>query len=270
MTVLRMCVAFTLIAGLAVVFAGCGGSATVEKTTSAAPVLSSSIRVATLNYAGFKRRLEKKDVAALAKVLKREQIDVVAVHGITRYPDLTSRVDFVRELSAQTDMRNVFGEMVNNSGQQTGNAIFSSYPILSHHNQSFDGVKSAVYEAALAATIDEGSGSVVVVSAAFPGRSTKDDDARCAKIIAGLNPDAGRSAMVVTGNLPDETEAPRQAGFSDGAALMAGKRPAGVGVWYAGNDLFRPTAARVVQTDMGPLLVTQFGLYRTPSTMQPQ
>ncbi len=268
MTVLRTIAGSALIAVLTFLLAGCGGSATVEKTTSAAPVLSSSLRLATLNFAGFKRRLEKKDVAALAKVLKREQIDVVAVHGITRYPDVATRVDFVRELSAQTDMRNVFGEMVNNSGRQTGNAIFSSYPILSHHNQSFDAVKSAVYEAALAATVDEGSGSVVVVSAEFPDRSTKDDDARCAKIIAGLNPDAGRSAMVVTGNLPDEA-ARTQAGFSDATALLPGKHPADVSVWYAGSELFRPVAARVVPTDMGPLLITQFGLYRTPSSTSP-
>ena len=246
-------------------FWGCGSSS-VEKRTEAAPsTIASTLQVATLNLSSLNRRLERKDVTQLAKILRREQVDIVAVHGITRYPNVSTRIDFVKELSAQTDMRNVFGEMVNNSGRQTGNAVFSTYPILSNHNQPFDGVKSASFEAALQTTIDGGASSVTVVSALLPSKVTAEDEAKCLRMIAALNPDENPMPMVVAGNLPASESARVQYGFSDAATLLAGRKPDGVSVWYSGNGLFRPMSTRAIQTDLGPLLVAQFGLYRRPA-----
>jgi len=133
------------------------------------------LQIASLNLGNFNKRIEKKYIVELAKVLKREQVDVLTVQGITRYPGVPTRVDFINELSVQTDWRNAFGEMMNISGRQTGNAVFSSYPILSQHNQTFDHLKTASFEAALHASIDAGVHSLTVVSVQMPPKATAEE-----------------------------------------------------------------------------------------------
>jgi hypothetical protein len=214
-----------------------------------------SIQVATFNYASLARRLEKKDVDQLSQVLRREQIDVLAVHGLVRYPNVASRIDLLTELPRQIDMRTAFGEMMNNSGRQTGNAIFSAFPILSQHNQPFDGVKSASVEAAFRATIDGGVHSLMIVSANIPPKATNEELAQCGRMIAGLN--AESIPMIATGNL----STPPKSLTDISAALAGGKNPAGTAMWYSG-DVLKPTSVRIVQTDIGPLLVSRFDVFR--------
>jgi len=116
-----------------------------------------TIQIASINLANLKKRIERKNIIELVKILQSEQVDILAVQGISRYPGIASRVDFVNELSAKTEWRNIFGEMLNISGRQTGNAIFSAYPVLSHQNISWARVKSAYFDAALQATVDASS-----------------------------------------------------------------------------------------------------------------
>jgi hypothetical protein len=215
-----------------------------------------SIQIAALNYASLNRRLEKKDVDQMAQVLKREQIEVLAVHGLVRYPNVASRIDLLTELPRQIDMRTAFGEMMNNSGRQTGNAIFSAFPILSQHNQPFDGVKSASVEAAFRATIDGGVHSLMIVSANIPSRATNEELAQCGRMIAGMN--AESIPMIATGNL----SAPPNFLTDVSAALAGGKNPTGTAMWYSGGVL-KPTSVRIVQTDIGPLLVSRFDVFRS-------
>ncbi|MGD0589757.1 MAG: hypothetical protein ABSA44_03010 [Bacteroidota bacterium] len=217
--------------------------------------------IASLNLGNFKKRIEQKYIVELAKVLKREQVEVLAVQGISRYRGVASRVDFVNELSAQTDWRNAFGEMMNISGRQTGNAVFSSYPILSQHNQTFDHLKTASFEAALQATIDAGIRPLVVVSVQMPPKATEEEEAQCMRIIAASNPDGTNQTTIITGNLTS-SEAIRTSNSFTEVPQSESARGATPSVWYSANSSFQLLASRAVETELGKLIIAQFGLFR--------
>jgi hypothetical protein len=220
-----------------------------------------TLQIASLDLGNLGKRIERKHVVELAKVLKREQVEVLAVQGISRYPGVSTRIDFVNELSDQTDWRNVFGEMQNISGRQTGNSIFSSYPILSHHNQSFDHVKSADFEAALQATIDAGVRSLVVVSTQIPPKATADEQTQCMKLISALNPEETHPLTIIAGNLPSSETVRATNTFTEvpPPESIKGKIPK---VWYSANASFQLLTSRAVETDLGTLVIVQLGLYR--------
>ena len=161
-----------------------------------------TIQIASINLANLNKRIGRNNIIALVKILKSEQVDILAVQGISRYPGIAARVDFVNELSAKTDWRNVFGEMLNISGRQTGNAIFSVYPILSHQNISWNRVISTSFDAALLATIDAGVRPLMIVSTQLPPKASAHGQARCLKMIASMNPDTIDQLTIVAGNMP--------------------------------------------------------------------
>jgi hypothetical protein len=122
--------------------AGCSAPTTTKIEATAPKKPDLTIQVASLNLAGFDKRFDRNEIGKFSRLLKKEQIDVLSVQGITRYPGLKSRVDFVNELVARTEMRYTFGEMFNNAGRQDGNGIFSLFPQRNTHNDAFDGIKS--------------------------------------------------------------------------------------------------------------------------------
>jgi hypothetical protein len=217
--------------------------------------------IASLNLGNFNKRIEQKNIIELAKVLKREQVEVLAVQGISRYLGVVSRVDFVNELSVQTDWRNAFGEMMNISGRQTGNAVFSSYPILSQHNQTLDHLKTASFEAALQATIDVGIRSLVVVSVQIPPKATEEEEAQCIGIITASNPDGNNQTTVITGNL-SSSEAVRTSNSFTEVLQSEFDRGTTPSVWYSANASFQLLASRTVRTELGSLIIAQLGLFR--------
>jgi hypothetical protein len=217
-----------------------------------------TIRIASLDLAHVRKRIDKKDILALAQIVKNEGIEVLAVQNISRYPGMTSRVDFVDELSARSDMRNVFGEMINNSGRQTGNAIFSLYPILTNRNQSFEKIKSASFEAALEAVVDAGVQPLTVVSTQFPDQASKDDQERCLKLILDMNPNPEKQPMIIAGNLPPalKTTIP----FEEVAAREM--KPTAGNLWFCSRRSLRILNSNTVETGLGHITVARFGLYR--------
>jgi endonuclease/exonuclease/phosphatase family metal-dependent hydrolase len=217
--------------------------------------------IASMNLGSFNKRIERKKVIELAKVLKREQVEVLAVQGISRYPDVASRVDFVNELSTQTDWRNAFGEMMNISGRQTGNAVFSSYPIISQHNQTFDHLKTVGFEAALQATIDAGVRSLVVVSVQMPPKATAEEEAQCMRLITASNPDASSQTTVITGNL-SSLEAVRSSYSFTEVPRSESVRGTTPNVWYSASTSFQLIASHIVETELGKLVIAQLGIFR--------
>jgi hypothetical protein len=219
------------------------------------------LSIASLNLGNFKKRIIQKNIVQLAKILKREQVEVLAVQGIARYPGVASRVDFLNELTAKTEWRNAFGEMENISGRQTGNAVFSSYPILSKHNQTFDHLKTTGFEAALLATIDAGIRSLTVVSVQMPPKLTPEEEVHCLKLIAASNPDVDNETTVMTGNL-SSSEKVRMSSSMTEIPLSKSTRGTTPSVWYSANKSFQLIASRTVETELGRLMITQFGLFR--------
>lgn len=243
-----------------VLFWGCPSTPPrAEKETARKPELT--IQIATINLGQFSKRIEQRHITELARTLKREQVEVLAVQGIARYPGVAARVDFVNELTSQTDWRNVFGEMLNISGRQTGNAIFSSYPILSHHNEMFDDIRSSNYDAALQAILDAGVRSLVVVSTQMPSKATAEEQARCMKLIATLNPDTKNPLTIVTGNLPSSESVLAGAAFTEVPPLESAKTSVSK-LWYSSNVGLQLLTSRSVETELGSLVIVQLGLFR--------
>jgi hypothetical protein len=240
----------------------CSCTAPPKAEKEAAPIKPEiTIQIASINLANVNKRIERSNIIELAKILKSEQVEVLAVQGISRYPGVATRVDFVNELAAKTDWRNVFGEMLNISGRQTGNAIFSMYPILSHQNFPWDKVKSTSFEAALQATIDAGVHALTVVSTQLPPNATTNEQAQCSKLIAAMNPDTANPLTVVAGNMPTEESIRTTNSFAevplDGSAKSTISR-----IWYTAGTSLQLLMSRSVETELGTLVIAQFGLSR--------
>ena len=159
------------------------------------------------------------------------------------------------------DWRNAFGEMMNISGRQTGNAVFSSYPILSQHNQTFDHLKTASFEAALQATIDVGVRSLAIVSVQLPPKATAEEEAQCMRLIAVPNPDGSNQTTVITGNL-SSSEAVRTSNSFTEVPQSKSAKGTTPSVWYSANASFQLLASHTVETELGKLIIIQLGLFR--------
>jgi endonuclease/exonuclease/phosphatase family metal-dependent hydrolase len=232
----------------------------VEKET-ASKKPETSIQLASINLGSLNKRIGRNDVIELAKILKSEQIEILTVQGISRYPGVASRVDFVNELSARTDWRNVFGEMLNISGRQTGNAVFSIYPILSHRNVSWDTVEPTSFDAALQATVDAGAWSLMIVSTQLPLRATAKEQAQCAKLIAAMNPDTADHLTIVAGNMPTEQTIRLSYSFAE----VPPPEPVESNlsrIWFSANSSLQLLTSRTRETELGTLIIAQFGLFR--------
>jgi hypothetical protein len=255
-----------LVFALALFLVACSGPSQTTKDSSGVvpgqPKLATSVRIATLDLFNFKRRLEKKDVERLAEIIKKEQIEVLAVQGITRYPNVKTRIDFVEEFPSRADMRRAFGETIDMSGQQRVNAVFSVYPIQWSNKKEFD-VPSAFFESALQVSIDAGVRDVIVVSTRLPEKATAKDLVACTQLIAGLQTKIDKP-FVVAGNLPILSKVKAPESFVDVQSTLLADAGATVTsrVWYTRGDLFRPLSARTVKTELGTITVVEFGLYQ--------
>jgi len=244
--------------------AGCSAPTTQKNATNAPREPDLTLQVASLNLSGFGKRFEKNEINKFSRSLKKEQIDILSVQGITRYPGVESRVDFVNELVAKSDMRYTFGEMFNNSGRQSGNAIFSSYPMRNTHNDAFDGVRSATFEAALQASVDGGVKDVIVVSTTLPPKAPEADESACIGLIEKKSVALPNQPMIVTGNLPLSTSVRDKGSYEDVAEpSKKGKEPdAHTRIWFTNDGSLKLLGTRTVETEFGPMLVAQFGLFR--------
>ena len=242
----------------------CLYSCTTEPKVEKEPVSKkpeTSIQVASLNLGNLKKRIGRNDIIELVKVLKSEQIEILAVQGISRYPGVATRVDFVNELSAKTDWRNVFGEMLNLSGRQTGNAIFSMYPILSHRNVSWDTVEPTSFEAALQATIDAGVRSLMIISTQLPLKATAKEQAECSKLMAAMNPDTADHLTIIAGNMPADQTIRLSYAFAEVPPPESAKSTKSR-IWFSANSSLQLLTSRTREIELGTLIIAQFGLSR--------
>ncbi|HTP13597.1 MAG TPA: endonuclease/exonuclease/phosphatase family protein [Bacteroidota bacterium] len=252
--------------GFVVLLIAAGCSAPPQKTETAAVPKKpeSTMQVASLNLSGFNKLFEKKQIDQFARLLKKEQVDILAVQGITRYPGIKRHIDFVDELVSHSEMQQVFGEMYTNAGRQSGNGIFSVYSLRNNHNDPFDGVKSAQFEAALATSVDRGIKDVVIVSALLPPKAPEADQSKCVKIILDKSNAGTNLPLVIAGNLPAspairESGHLQEAGDPNGSA---GNKHLTTRIWYVDDGSLAVMGTRTVETDFGPMLVAQFGLFR--------
>jgi hypothetical protein len=221
-----------------------------------------TLRVATLDLFNLRKRIEKKDVEQFVKTLRQEQVEILAVQGIARYPTVKSRIDFVNELVARTEMRHIFGQTVNNMGRQNGNAVFSIYPIRFNRNTEYE-LKSPNSESALQVAVDAGIKEVVIVSTRLPEKMTNRELSSCIQTIVGLKKAAREAPVLVMGNLPASQKRPASAVFNDVHESPAGThlKPASSRIWFNEDETLGLLQARTIETGIGTMALAEFGLF---------
>jgi endonuclease/exonuclease/phosphatase family metal-dependent hydrolase len=214
-----------------------------------------TLTVGSLNLATLARRIEKDDAAQLARIVRRENLHILAVQGVTRYPQVTTRIDLVDELTARIEMYSAFGESANFSGRQTGNAVFSIYPIRSQRNTQYEGLQSNAFESAFQATIDCGLRDVVVVSTHLPEALTDADQRVCAKMLVSLKADYENNAMVVAGNLPASPNP--TADF-----VVARSKESNSLFWFSRDGSLRLLSKKTAKTPLGTMVIARLEIFR--------
>lgn len=253
---------------LSVLFSGCPKPAETVKTELPPPPGPEKkpadpdivLTVASINLASVPRRIEKGDVDGLCSAVLREKADVLAVQGITRYPGVATRIDVFQAIASGTGMRSVFGETIELSGRQAGNALYSTYPINSHENTPYAGAASANFESALVSIIDAGAREIAVVSTLLPERTAASDRNADQQALNALRKTYAGTPLIVAGNLPKLIVPPM------GLPAYAVEQPAdapSMRLWYTPEGL-RPIRSKVVESALGAILVTQFGVFRKP------
>ncbi len=254
---------FSLLACALALLGGCGAPTTENiSVTPKPPALT--FEVASLSLSGYQKKTEKRDIDRLSTLLKKEQVDILSVQGITRYPGLSSRADFVHELAARAEMRYSFGEMYNNSGRQDGNAIFSVFPQRNNHNDSFDGIKSADFEAALQSSIDGGVKDIVVVSTVLPPKASEADQSACLGLIAKKSVAQAGQPVILTGNLPSSRNILAQQPYAAVVdSTREGKNPKQTSrIWFSSDGTLKLMGTRTLETAFGPMVIAKFGLFQ--------
>ena len=250
----------------ACMLSGCPTTQEVRKETpTSAPSVKKpavpeiAIRFASLDLSKHSKRIEKTDIQQLSEMLKRERIDVLALQGISRYPGVTSRTDIVDELSSDAEMRNVFGETINLSGRQNGNAIFSTYPIRSSENTHYDGIRWNNFESALQAVVDCGARDVVFVSTLLPEKASTEDLTTCVSRLSEFPVYYSNHPVIIAGNLPKSDIVRTVAQFD---ATRAGKDDDAPRVWFSNDGSLKATGQTVAHTQFGPLMIVEFGIFK--------
>jgi endonuclease/exonuclease/phosphatase family metal-dependent hydrolase len=223
------------------------------------PAPEIQLTIASINLSKLGKRIELDDIRQFALELRKDSIDVLSVEGVSRYPGVETRIDVVDELSRAAEMRNAFGETIALSGRQSGNAIFSAFPITSSQNTPYDRITSTNFEAALQAVIDCGARELVVVSTLLPERASANDLNVCADGLSSLAVTYAGRPMIIAGNLPRSDVLRRVANF-DAARIM--KEDAFQQYWYSADGSLRLGPQRVVRTGLGLLSIAQFEIYK--------
>lgn len=219
------------------------------------------IRFASLNISGYSKRIELSDVEQLSRILKKEKIDVFALEGISRYPGVTSRTDILDELSHAAEMQSAFGETIDISGRQNGNAIFSVYPILRSANTHYEVSKSTGFEAALQAIIDCGPREIVFISTLLPGRVSVDEMAVCVKKLGGLAVLYTDNPLIAGGNLPGADAVHSIKGFD---ATTSVRDDDAQRIWFSSDGGLILAGESVNHTPFGPMIIGHFGIIKKP------
>src|SRR6266850_806533 len=62
------------------------------------------VRIASLNLGRYGKRIEENDIALFASTVRRDSIDILCAQGLTRYPDVPTRIDFVDRFAVLAGM----------------------------------------------------------------------------------------------------------------------------------------------------------------------
>lgn len=245
-------------------FIGCASTKEVKKEET--PIVKKliepedTITVASLNLASRSKKIEKDDIAQLAKMLKRENVHILTLEEVTRYPELTTRLDIVDELKKKTEMYAAFGETINLSGKQTGNAVFSVYPLRSSQSTPYEGLKSKSFASAFQAIVDCGVRDVLIISTHLPEKVTDDDQTKCVNTLVRLKTNYGNRPMIIAGNLPTSSIFIK---ISDFQTILSKESPESL-FWFSNDGSLKLVSQKVEKSSLGTLFIVHLGIFRPP------
>jgi endonuclease/exonuclease/phosphatase family metal-dependent hydrolase len=261
-------------AAVMLMIAGCSSTKEVKKeevpppapTPAPPPVVKKdvdtvfTVRIASINLAQLSKRIEISDLDELNAQIRKEKIDILALQGVSRYPNVATRIDVLDSLSARCDMRQIFGETIEISGRQNGNAVLSTYPIRLNENSRYEGLKSKNFEAALQTVVDCGVRDVIVVSTGLPDPLTAEDKPTVANKMSAFGIQYMNEPMIITGNLPSPEELRATPQYNT-LKLNFDKSPR---IWYSIGNVLKLRNQRIATTPVGAMTVAEFELLRKP------
>ena len=237
------------IAALLVPLVGCGSSENAKRS-DLKPDLA--LTVGYLDLSAYHGRIERKDLTGLTSVLKNEKIDIFGVTGITRYPGVATRTDFVDVVSSLNDMRKAFGLASDNSGHQIGNAVFSVYPLRSSARIPLEDGSKDESVSALLAVVDGGVSEIQIISAHLPSKGAFEKDLREA-----VGKSEKSRPLLILGNLPQH---PSQ----DFIAGPAATNPSFASpIWIRRDASFELLSLHNAPSAFGVITVAHVGFFRT-------
>jgi endonuclease/exonuclease/phosphatase family metal-dependent hydrolase len=260
-----------LVAVISILMIGCSSTKEVKKEEPPPalppPVVKKptdpdiTFKIASIDLGKLAKRIEIKDVDALNSELKKQKIDILTFQGVSRYPQVATRVDIIDSLSSRADMRTIFGVTIELSGRQNGNAILCSYPIRSNENTHYDGLHSNNFEAALQAVIDCGARDVTIVSTGLPEAMTEDDKRTIANKMSSFGIQYLNEPMIITGNLPTPDELRTSAQYATLKPMSFDDAPR---IWFSTGGALKLLSQSIASTAVGAMTVAEFGLFRKP------
>ena len=269
---MKKVVLIALLAVMALLVIGCSSTKEVKKEELPPPPPPTPVvkkatdpditfKIASIDLGKLARRIELKDIDGLAGELKKQKIDILTLQGVSRYPEVATRIDIIDSLSSRTDMRKIFGETIELSGRQTGNAILCSYPVRSNENTHYDGLHSDNFEAALQGVIDCGARDVIIVSTGLPDTMSEDDKRTIANKMSSFGIQYLNIPMIITGNLPTPDELRTSAQY---AALKPMSFDDAPRIWFSTGGALKLIGQSISSTIVGSMTVAEFGLFRKP------
>jgi hypothetical protein len=253
---------------VALVGAGCPSTREVPKKRPEQPLAAPAmkkppapgiiVRFASLDISKFPRKIEAPDIERLAAALWKDTVEIFALQGITRYPELKNRIDILQELAARAEMRSTFGETIFLSGHLGGNAVFSSFPIRSSENTHYDRIRSTNFEAALQALIDCGMRDVLVVSTQIPEKASDEDQSICSSTLASFSNLYFNNPVIIAGNLPRAEAVRAMAQYNEPPGTKPADAPR---IWFSGDGSLKLLGIRYENTALGRMAVAEFGIF---------
>lgn len=239
-------------------FHNCGMPPRVEKEDKIEPAIV--IKIGSIYIGNLNKRPTKEHAEKLVSIIKREKIEAFAIQDLTRYPDVSTRVDLLNELDKRLDYRKVIGEMENINGKQVVNVVFSYYPIISYYNQSFETIKSALFESALLVEIDAGLRSITLASTKLPNKANITDKERCIEMMMESDASKRSSFFIIAGNLPSLHMIKTQVPFKEVAPVKHSEKSASK-MWHRISEKFKLLNSYELETELGYIIIAEIGIF---------
>lgn len=171
----------------------------------------------------------KLDLERIARVIRAEKPDLVALQEVDRKVRRTNQVDQPAELARLTNMNVVFGGNIEREGGEYGNALLSRYPIARHKNHLLPNIDQSEQRGVIEAeiTLPGELPTLLFLATHLDHRPDDRERTASAKAINQLLADKPSVPAILAGDLNDFIKSKTMAQFET--------------QWHRANDQVLPT-----------------------------